>query len=84
MEVAVVNINDISHPRCLVMDVQEQAEIDKLTLETLNGTQSEESWSQATRFLPFRWLSVVQALREVRSFFSRTSRHSQASPRTTL
>ena len=44
---AVVNINDILAHKVLSMDVWEQAEIDKLTVETLDGAKNEWCWSIA-------------------------------------
>ena len=44
---AVVNIIDIIAHRLLVMDVWEQAEIDKLLVETLDGTKNEWCWPRA-------------------------------------
>ena len=43
---AVVNINNIIIHKLLGMDVQEKAELDKLTVQTLDGTKNERGWSE--------------------------------------
>merc|ERR1712136_466185 len=44
---AVANINDIIAPKLLGMDVRQQSEIDKLMVETLDGSKNEWGWSKA-------------------------------------
>merc|ERR1712136_412930 len=44
---AVANINDIIAPKLLGMDVREQAKIDKLMVETLDGSKNEWGWSKS-------------------------------------
>merc|ERR1712136_381615 len=43
----VANINDIIAPKLLGMDVREQAKIDKLMVETLDGSKNEWGWSKS-------------------------------------
>ena len=42
-----ININDIIAHKLLGMNVREQADIDKLMVETLDGTKNEWSWFKA-------------------------------------
>ena len=78
---AVVNINDIITHMLLKMDVWEQAEIDKPTVETLDGTKNESSLitmqhgANATVAVPTRVCRAGAA--QVRCLFTRTSRNSQ-------
>jgi len=44
---AVANVNDIIGPKLIGMDVTKQAEIDKLMVETLDGSENEWGWSKA-------------------------------------
>jgi len=44
---AVANVNDIIAPKLIGMDVTRQAEIDKLMVETLDGTKNEWGWSKS-------------------------------------
>eukprot|EP00450_Noctiluca_scintillans_P032720 CAMPEP_0194549948 /NCGR_PEP_ID=MMETSP0253-20130528/95463_1 /TAXON_ID=2966 /ORGANISM="Noctiluca scintillans" /LENGTH=906 /DNA_ID=CAMNT_0039397383 /DNA_START=101 /DNA_END=2821 /DNA_ORIENTATION=+ len=44
---AVANINDIIAPKLLGMDVREQSVIDKLMVETLDGSKNEWGWSKS-------------------------------------
>merc|ERR1711920_133425 len=44
---AVANINDIIGPKLVGMDVTCQADIDKLMVETLDGTKNEWRWSKS-------------------------------------
>jgi len=44
---AVANVNDIIAPKLLGMDVREQAEIDKVMVEELDGSKNEWGWSKS-------------------------------------
>eukprot|EP00930_Biecheleria_cincta_P077650 TRINITY_DN6496_c0_g3_i1.p1 TRINITY_DN6496_c0_g3~~TRINITY_DN6496_c0_g3_i1.p1 ORF type:complete len:704 (+),score=170.39 TRINITY_DN6496_c0_g3_i1:154-2265(+) len=44
---AVDNVNNLIAPKLLNLDVRRQAEIDKLMVETLDGTQNEWGWSKS-------------------------------------
>jgi len=44
---AVANVNDIIAPKLIGMEVTKQTEIDKLMVETLDGSQNEWGWSKA-------------------------------------
>ena len=66
-----VNIVDIIAHKLLGMDVWQQPEIDKLLVETPDGSKNEWCWSRANF-----------SVRRVKCVFSRTSRSSQASPQT--
>merc|ERR1712232_633861 len=44
---AVDNVNNIIGPKLVGMDVTKQAEIDKLMVETLDGTQNDWGWSKS-------------------------------------
>lgn len=44
---AVSNVNDIIGPKLIGYDVTKQAEIDKLMVETLDGTQNEWGWCKS-------------------------------------
>jgi len=45
---AVDNVNNIIAPRLIGMDVTKQTEIDKLMVETMDGTQNDWGWSKST------------------------------------
>jgi enolase len=45
---AVDNVNNIIGPKLVGMDVTKQTEIDKLMVETLDGTQNDWGWSKST------------------------------------
>merc|ERR1712023_225512 len=45
---AVKNINEIIAPALIGMDVTKQTEIDKLMVETMDGTQNDWGWSKST------------------------------------
>eukprot|EP00435_Cladocopium_sp_Y103_P072315 s204_g39.t2 len=44
---AVANVNDIIAPKLIGMEVTKQTEIDKLMVESLDGSQNEWGWSKA-------------------------------------
>merc|ERR1719517_278780 len=44
---AVENVNNVIAPKLVGMDVTKQAEIDKIMVETLDGSQNEWGWSKA-------------------------------------
>merc|ERR1719345_199100 len=44
---AVANVNDIIAPKLIGMDVSDQAGIDKLMVEELDGTQNEWGWCKS-------------------------------------
>jgi len=44
---AVANINDIIAPKLIGMDVKQQTAIDKMMVETLDGTKNEWGWSKS-------------------------------------
>eukprot|EP00931_Biecheleriopsis_adriatica_P074422 TRINITY_DN4847_c0_g1_i1.p1 TRINITY_DN4847_c0_g1~~TRINITY_DN4847_c0_g1_i1.p1 ORF type:complete len:924 (-),score=235.81 TRINITY_DN4847_c0_g1_i1:153-2924(-) len=44
---AVANVNDIIAPKLIGMDVRQQEKIDKLMVETLDGTKNEWGWSKS-------------------------------------
>merc|ERR1712139_169915 len=44
---AVENVNNVIGPKLVGMDVTKQAEIDKLMVETLDGTQNDWGWSKS-------------------------------------
>merc|ERR1719197_2391055 len=45
---AVDNVNNIIAPKLIGMDVTKQTEIDKLMVETIDGTQNDWGWSKST------------------------------------
>merc|ERR1719199_1593305 len=45
---AVDNVNNIIGPKLIGMDVTKQTEIDKLMVETMDGTQNDWGWSKST------------------------------------
>merc|ERR1719178_590361 len=45
---AVDNVNNVIGPKLVGMDVTKQTEIDKLMVETLDGTQNDWGWSKST------------------------------------
>jgi enolase len=45
---AVENVNNLIGPKLVGMDVTKQSEIDKLMVETLDGTQNDWGWSKST------------------------------------
>merc|ERR1719178_612076 len=45
---AVKNVNEVIGPKLVGMDVTKQTEIDKLMVETLDGTQNDWGWSKST------------------------------------
>merc|ERR1712187_458204 len=45
---AVDNVNNIIGPKLVGMDVTKQVEIDKLMVETIDGTQNEWGWSKSS------------------------------------
>jgi enolase len=45
---AVDNVNSIIAPKLIGMDVTKQTEIDKLMVETMDGTQNDWGWSKST------------------------------------
>merc|ERR1719486_1004071 len=61
---AVANVNDIIAAKLVGMDVTKQTEIDKMMVETLDGTTNEWGWSNQswapTPSWPFPWLSAEQ------------------------
>merc|ERR1712023_225219 len=45
---AVDNVNNLIAPKLIGMDVTKQSEIDKLMVETMDGTQNDWGWSKST------------------------------------
>jgi len=45
---AVENVNNVIAPKLIGMDVTKQTEIDKLMVETMDGTQNDWGWSKST------------------------------------
>merc|ERR1719160_1350556 len=44
---AVANVNDVIAPKLIGLDVRDQAGIDKLMVETMDGTKNEWGWSKS-------------------------------------
>ena len=80
---AVVDIIEVIAHELLGIDVWKQAEIDRAMVETLDGTKNEWCWSTANARANAISTTVAQVLWRTRCY-TRTSRHSQASPLTGL
>ena len=83
---AVVNIIDIIAHKLLGMDVWEQPEIDKLLVETLDGSKNEWCWSRAI-FSGNATLAISMTVCRLSAaskvcLSARTSRSSQTNPQT--
>lgn len=58
---AVANVNDLIAPKLLGMDVTQQAAIDKMMVEVLDGSKNEWGWSKAPPRVPRSWLVLLKA-----------------------